>query len=186
VAFLIYDVASMPATRYNIWWNGYHVRNPGVSHALEPMVMVDSGNQAFAGEADYEIYYKDMIKAALRRGPKAALHATYEQVGQSILFSVEVKNLSGETLAYDTNNTAVHAFVYWIKPAGAVTTNLLTTISCPIQLLEPNQTATYTLQTPGLSLANWDDLHYLTLVDYVPADGQGAYDMLQAMEAVKK
>jgi len=148
--------------------------------------MVDSGDQAFAGEADYEIYYNDMIRDALRRGPKAAVHATYAQVGQSILFTVEVKNLSGETLAYDTNAAAVHAFVYWTKPAGVVTTNVLTTISKPIQLLEPDQKATYTLQTPELSVASWDDLHFLTLVDYLPTDGQGAYDMLQAAEAVKQ
>jgi len=107
-------------------------------------------------------------------------------VGQSIVFTVEVKNLSGETLAYDTNAAAVHAFVTRIKPAGVVTTNVLTTILKPIQLLEPNQAATYTLQTPDLNVSNWDDLRFLTLVDYVPADGQGAYDMLQAAEAVKK
>ena len=148
--------------------------------------MVDSGNQAFAGEADYETHYTDMIQAALRRDPKAVVHATYEPVGQSILFTVEVKNLCGETLANDTNAAAIHAFVYRTKPAGVVTTNLLTTISSPIQLLEPNQTESYTLQTPELNATNWDDLHFLTLVDYVPADGQGASDMLQAAEAVKK
>ncbi len=148
--------------------------------------MVDSGSQAFAGEAAYETRYNDMIQAALRRGPKAAVEATYAQVSQSIVFTVEVKNLSGETLAYDTNAAAVHAFVTRTKPAGVVASNVLTTISSPIQLLEPNQTATYTLQTPDLNVSNWDDLHFLTLVDYIPADGQGAYDMLQAAEAVKK
>jgi len=176
----------MPASRYNLFWKGYQVQHPGVRHALEPMVMVDSGNQAFGGEADYEIYYNDMIQAALRRGPKAAVHATYEQVGQSILFSVVVKNLSGETLAFDTNAAAIHAIVYWTKPAGVVTTNVLTTISKPIQLLEPDQKASYTLQTSDLSAANWDDLRFLTLVDYLPAGGEGAPDMLQAAEAVKK
>ncbi len=186
MAFLVYDAAAMPATRYNIFWDSYQVRNPGVGNALVPMVMVDSGSQAFAGEADFETYYKDRIRAALRPGPKATVHATYAQVGQSILFTIEVHNLSGETLVYATNRAAVHAFVYWTKPAGAVTTNVLTTISKPIQLLEPDQTATFTLQTPDLSVANWDEMRFLTLVDYLPADGQGTYDMLQAAEAVKQ
>jgi hypothetical protein len=43
-----------------------------------------------------------------------------------------------------------------------------------------------TLQTPDLSVANWDEMLFLTLVDYLPADGQGTYDMLQAAEAVKQ
>jgi hypothetical protein len=176
----------MPAKRSNIWWTGYHVQAPGADYAPQPMVMVDSGNQTFAGEADYEIRYDEMIRTALSREPKAMLRATYEQVGLSIVFGVEVQNLSGETLAAAANSAAVHAFVYWTKPAGVVSSNLLTAISTPIQLLEPNQTATFTLQTPDLSISSYENLRYLVLVDYVPAEGQGAYDMLQAAEAVKK
>jgi hypothetical protein len=183
---LIYDLAAAPANRSNIWWSSYRAKTPGDAFVPQPMVMVDSGNQVFAGTADYETFYKDMINASAMRDPQAVIHAAYEQKGQSIQFTIEVQNLSSQTLSSSTNSAAVHAFVYEAKPSGILASNILAAVSTPLQLLEPNQTATVTLQTSNLSGVNFTNLEYLVLVDYIPPGSKGAHDMLQAAKAIKK
>lgn len=176
----------MPVNRGIIWSNSYKAKSSEVTNVPVSMVMVDSGNQVFAGTAEYETFYRDMINTSAKRAPQAEIHATYEQSGQSIHFTVEVQNLTGQTLASATNVAFIHAFVYLTKPSGVISSNVFAVVSTPIQSLEPNQVGTFTLETPALNVTNWNNLHYLVLVDYVPTGLQGAHDMLQAAEAVKE
>ena len=49
--------------------------------------------------------------------------------------------------------------------------------------LASGASATFTLETPDLTVVDWNKLHYVALVDYRPVSGS-AYDMLQAAVAL--
>jgi hypothetical protein len=186
VVFLIYQLAAAPASRSNTWWDSYNLIRREGAFVSEPMVMVDSGKQAFAGSAEYETYYKNMICASARRNPQAVIHATYEQVGQYVLLEIEMKNLASQLLSFSTNAATIHVIVYVEKSPGILTSNVLATYSTPLQHLELNQSATITLTIPIPNGKDASSLKYLVLLDYVPPEAKGAHDMLQATKAVKK
>ena len=148
--------------------------------------MVDSGNQVFAGEVEYEAFYKKMIGASARRNPQAVIHATYEPVGQNVQLEIEIKNLTSQSLSYSTNAATLHTFVYVEKPPGILTSNVLATYSLQLQSLEPKQSAAIPLTIPIPKGSEGSNLNYLVLVDYVPPEAQGAHDMLQATKAIQK
>jgi hypothetical protein len=177
VVFLEYDLNSAPVSRFSRFWAGY-----GGGYASNPLVMVDSGNNAKAGPATYIAAYSTMVDGSMARAPGAEVQAFWSREGNKVNFSVKVKNLSGKTL--NTNNEAtVHVLVY--EQAHLLLTDRLVvnTVNTPINSLANNATGTYQLQTVDLVGVDWSKLHYIALVDYIPDSATGKYDMLQAAVA---
>lgn len=146
--------------------------------------MVDSGNQISNGYVDFYNVYKAMVDAALARPAQAEIQAHWWRTGDKVGFYVQVKNLSTVTLSSGANSATVHAIVY--EDARVKVTNRFAraAVKADISNLTPNATATFTLETSDLSDVNWDNLHYIVLVDYRPSGSIGAYDMLQAAVAL--
>jgi hypothetical protein len=125
-----------------------------------------------------------MVDTALARPAQTQIQAYWWRTENKVGFYVQVTNLSNVTLSLTTNSATVHAIVY--EDAHVQLTNrfVRAAISTGISNLAPNATATFTLETSDLSDVNWDNLHYIVLVDYRPSGSVGAYDMLQAAVAL--
>jgi len=146
--------------------------------------MVDSGNQINNGYVDFYSAYKAMVDAALARPAQAEIQAYWWRTGNKVGFYVQVKNLSTVILSSWTNSATVHAIVY--EDAHVKVTNRFARAAVGIDIsdLAPNATATFKLETSDLSDVNWDNLHFVVLVDYRPSGSAGAFDILQAAAAL--
>jgi hypothetical protein len=146
--------------------------------------MVDSGNQISSGYVGFYNVYKAMVDAALARPVQAEIQAHWWRTGNKVGFYVLVKNLSTVTLSSSANSATVHAIVY--EDAHVKATNRLAraAVESDISNLAPTATATFKLETYDLSVVNWDNLHFVVLVDYRPLGSVGAFDMLQAVAAL--
>ena len=144
VIFIEYNVDSTDQqflARKRRWWDAYQV---GGSVSL-PLVMVDSGNQFSNGVQTIDVY-RNMVDTSLARPPQAAIEALWWRVGDSVRFSVEVKNLSGVTLS-STNRATVWGIVY--EDTHVVNTDHYVRVvaSTAVSSLAPGATGTFTLQT---------------------------------------
>jgi hypothetical protein len=131
-----------------------------------------------------------MIDDALIRPPRAEIQGVWwrETIGidSIVAFYVQVKNLTSDTLLYSTNGAEIHAIAYedaHINQTdhfgrGADSTFILDSLA-------PNSTSIFrtSINEAYLSDANWDNLHFITMVDYRPGGSIGPYDMLQAAYA---
>jgi hypothetical protein len=146
--------------------------------------MVDSGNQISNGHVDFHNVYKAMVDTELARPAQAEIQAYWWRTGNKVGFYVQVKNLSSVTLSSGANSATVHAIVY--EDAHVHDTNRFgrAAVETEISSLAPNATAMFTLETSDLTDVNWDKLHFIVLVDYVPPSSAGAFDMLQAAVAL--
>jgi hypothetical protein len=163
--------------------------------------MVSSGNQTSNGWVDFYNVYKAMVETELARPPQAEIQAYWWREGNKVGFYVQVTNLGEVTLSQATNQATVHAIVYEDAKVGVTNRFVRAAVSTGVSYLPPNATATFTLETPDLlgidfgghfltyeRIAirdlhvgvNWDNLHFVALVDYRPSGSVGAYDMLQA------
>ena len=177
--FIEYAVNNAPASRISRWWAAFEG-----SLAYYPLVMVDSGNQINTGPLNYYNVYKAMVDTALARPAQAEIQANWWRSGNKIGFYVQVKNLSSVTLSNWTNSASVHAIVYEDAQVGVTDRFGRAAVEADISNLAPNATATYTLETNELSDVNWDKLHFIVLVDYIPPGSVGAFDLLQAAVAL--
>ena len=148
------------------------------------MVMVDSGNQISNGYVDFYNVYKAMVDGALAKPAQAEIQAHWWRTGSKVGFYVQVKNLSTVTLSSWANSATVHAIVY--EDAHVKVTNRFAraAVEAGISNLAPNATTTLKLETSDLSDVNWDNLHFVVLVDYRPSVSVGAFDVLQAIAAL--
>ncbi len=167
-------------SRYNKFWAAY-----GGGSATNPLVIADSGHQVMSGGyPNFYNPYKNMVDQELTRPPQAHVQATWHRTGNKVTFSIQVTNQSGVSLSYAENKAAVHAVVYEDAKVGvtsryarsAVFQNLSTALAS-------GASATFTLETPDLTVVDWNKLHFVALVDYRPASS-GAYDLLQAAVAL--
>ncbi len=179
VVFVEYDVDNAPYSRYGRWWAAF-----GGDSATLPLVMVDSGNQIRDGYVDFYNVYKAMVDAALARPPQAEIQAHWWRTGNKVGFYVQVKNLSTVTLSSWTNSATVHAIVYEDTHVKVTNRFIRAAVETDISSLAPNATATFKLETSDLNDVNWDNLHFVVLVDYHPSGPEGAFDMLQAAVAL--
>jgi hypothetical protein len=147
------------------------------------MVMVDSGNQISNGYESFYSVYQTMVDNSLARPAGADIQATWWRNGNQVELYVQVQNLSSATLS-GANSAAVHAIVYEDAHVQLTGRFARAAVKTDITSLAPDATATFQLETPELSDVNWDNLHYLVLVDYRPGGSTGAYDMLQAAVAL--
>jgi hypothetical protein len=150
-----------------------------------PMAMVDSGNKFSNGVVVYQDKFATMVDSALARPPQAEVQAFWVRLNNTVRFSVKVKNLTGSPIV-SNNHAAVNAIVYEEAVGGALTNRYVrAAVETSITSLASNATATFELDTPDLSGANWNKLHYIALVDYQPNPSSSEkYDMLQAAVAV--
>ena len=179
MVFLEYDVDAEFPTRFSIWWAAFNDYS-----ATLPLVMVDSGHQITNGYENFYTVYKGMVEASLLRPPGAALEASVWRENNQAKFYVYVQNLTGITLSTSLNSATLHGLVYEDIHAGVTDRYVRAAVSTSIDNLEPNASATFTFETPDLLGVNWDNLHYLVLVDYIPPGSGGAHDMLQAARAI--
>ncbi len=177
--FIEYNVDAPPASRYGRWW----AANGSGSVSL-PLSMVDSGFQFMSGyNAGIYDDYKNMVEAALARPPQAELQATWQRTGDHVELDIQVTNLSTETLSA-ANSAALFAIVYeesQVQLTGRFGRAVASTV---IANLAPQATASFVLETADLTGVDWGKLHFIVLVDYLPAGSTGAYDMLQAVVAL--
>jgi hypothetical protein len=179
--FIEYDVDNPPSRRYDRWWAAF-----GGGSATLPLVMVDSGNQTSNGYVDFYDVYQAMVDSALARPAQAEIQAYWSRTGDRVGFDVEVKNLSSATLSSATNSATVHGIVYEDARVGITNRFARAAVETGIPDLAPNATATFKLETSDLSGVDWDNLHFVVLVDYRPSGSVGAFDMLQATIAIPK
>ena len=178
VVFLEYDVDEGFYSRSSRWWAAF-----SGGQAILPLVMVDSGNHISNGYVDFYNVYKAMVDASLIRLPQAEIEAYAWRNGNKVAFYVQVKNLTDVTLSSSSNSATVHGIVYEDIHVGVTDRYVRSAISTNIPSLAPNNTATFILGTSDLDGVNWENLHYIVLVDYIPPESLGAYDMLEAVRA---
>ena len=143
--------------------------------------MVDSGQQISNGYVDFYNVYKSMVEAEVTRPAEAEIEAHAWREDNKVRFSIKVKNLGSDTLAYLTNSAMVHGIVYEDAPVG-VTNRIVreATFEKVYSDMTPGSSATFSLETNDLIGVDWDNLHFLALVDYRPGGDTGLFDILQA------
>jgi hypothetical protein len=144
--------------------------------------MVDSGHGAKAGPAPYISAYSAMVDASLTRAAKGEVQAFWVRQGNKVNFTVQVKNLSNQTLS-TSNNATVHVLIYQQQHLVLTDRFVVNTVNTPISNLANGATGVYQLQTIDLLGVDWTRLHFIALVDYRPGGASGPYDTLQAAVA---
>jgi hypothetical protein len=175
VVFLEYNINNYaPDSRFSRLMAGLG----GESGAL-PLVMVDSGNSAKSGPGPYVSGYSIMVDNSMVRAPKAEIQALWVRQGNKAKFTVQVKNLSGVTLS-SSNEATVHVIVYLQQHVYLTSRLVVFAAHTAITSLANGALGAYNLETDDLTSVDWDKLHYIALVDYIPNSTTGKYDMLQA------
>ena len=178
MVFIEYDVDNAPNGRLYRWWAAFN----GTLATL-PLVMLDSGNAISYGSVSYYNTYKAMVNTALGRQAQAEIQAYWQRAGDRARIYAQVKNLSGVTLSTG-NSAAIHVIVYEDAHIKLTDRYGWTAVESSIASLAQGATGTYLLETPDLTGVDWEQLHFIVLVDYLPMGSTGAYDMLQAAEAL--
>jgi hypothetical protein len=145
--------------------------------------MVDSGNQYSFGPVSFYIIYKEMVDNSMVRAPQASVQAYAWRTGDKASFYVQVQNLTDVALSL-SNDATVHGIVYEDTDVGVTSRYVRAAASIGITNLEPDASDTFVFETDELEGVDWEKLHYIVLVDYIPDVNLGVYDMLQATEAV--
>ena len=155
----------------------------GTSALYLPLVMVGDGYRTSSGSVDYEAVYRSMINAELARPPRASVSAFWRREANAMRAYVEVRNLSDTDLEID-QDSAIWLIAYENASTGVSSTWVRSTAHRFLPFdLAPGETSTIVLDTPSMSGANWGRMAGIVLVEDRPG-GAGAYDMLQATEAL--
>ncbi|MFO7683212.1 MAG: hypothetical protein R6X34_24520 [Chloroflexota bacterium] len=179
VLLLEQDVDHTVGNRYGRWWDAYD----GPSPAWLPFVMVGSGYRISNGSVDFYNVYKNMIEAEKARPPQADVTATYKREGGHYNVKVVVTNKSGQTLSY-TNLATVHVLVYEETKVILTGRFVRAATSTLISSLAHGETASFNLTTADISPLDWNKVHVVALVDYIPASIDH-FDTLQAAIATE-
>lgn len=149
-----------------------------------PEAMIDSAHEYQTGTSD-DAYadYLGIVGRSQARAAKAVLSATYERTNNTAIIKASVTNLSGETLSIQ-NKAAVQAIVYEDYRQSKTNHAGRGSAKTDISYLRPGRTETFIITVTLTGVVNYDNLHYLVLVDYKPATkSAGVYDQLQAAVA---
>lgn len=139
---------------------------------------VADGSVIFSGHSFYD-HYKGMVQAELSRPPQAAIEAYAQRVGDRIVVTTWITNLSASPLGPETS-ASVSALIY--EDTHVLLTDRFVRAApydTVYPALGPGGARAFRLETDTLSGVAWDRLHTVVLVDYRP-QGSAAYDMLQA------
>ncbi len=172
-----------PADDASWWRSGRFWAAHNQSSGVLPFMMVDSGHQISSGYLDFHTVYKSMIDQSLARPANAKIEAYWSREGDKVRFNVQVTNLTNTTLT-PGNGATVHGLVYENEKVALTGRYVRAVGAIYIDSLAPNATATYIVDIPELSGVDWDNLRYVVVVDYRPAEASRAYDTLQAAFAV--
>jgi len=174
---LEYDYDVFRSGRQDRFWAS------GASAAYLPLVMVGSGYRTSSGEENYESVYRSMINEELDRPARATVSAYWRRAANVMRAYVEVSNLGDTDLEID-QEAAIWLIAYENASTGVSTTWVKSTAHRYLPFdLAPGETATAVIDTPAVSVANWNRMAGLVLVEDRPG-GVGAYDMVQAAEAL--
>jgi len=175
VVFIEYDVDNPAGNRVSRWWAAW---GSGGSVYL-PLIMVDSGNQISNGSVAFAQRYRSMVDAALQRPASARLEVSRERVGSSFHFDISLTNLSDVTLS-SANSASLHVIVYEEAHVGDTDRWVRAATFRSISNLEPEATASFTVEIAPQGVVDWDKVHSVVIADYRPGGASGAYDTLQA------
>lgn len=147
--------------------------------------MIDSAHEFETG-ADSTTYgiYKAMIGRSLVRTPTAAITATYARTDNVVTIKATVTNLSTITLSVQ-NKAAVQAIIYEDYRASKTAQAGRGSAKTDISYLRPGHSETFMITVNLSNVVNYDELHYIVLVDYKTTGTKtnGVYDQLQAVIA---
>ena len=147
--------------------------------------MIDSAHEFETG-ADSSTYgiYKGMIDRSQVRTPSATINATYARTDNTVTIKATVTNLSTLTLSLQ-NKAAVQAIVYEDYRASKTAHAGRGSAKTDISYLRPGRTETFMITVSLTNVVNYDNLHYLVVVDYktTGTHTNGVYDQLQAVIA---
>jgi hypothetical protein len=174
---LEYDYDSFLHGRQDRFWAA------GASATYLPLVMVGSGYRTSSGSENYEAVYRSMINAERQRPPRASVSAFWRRQGNVMRAYVEVRNL-GETDLDIDQEAAIWLIAYENANIGVSSTWVRSTSQQGLPYdLAPGETSYVVVDTPSISGADWGRMAGVVLAEDRPG-GYGAYDMLQATEAV--
>lgn len=184
VLFLEYDVDNFELERKDYFWSAHS----GDGSILLPLIILDSGRQSSSGPIAHSNVYKQMVDSALARAAAGRLEAAWWRVGDRVVTTVQLTNLSDVTLGAE-NGAAVHAVIYEnarVKLTDRyVRADVRQEIGDGFLGLQPNATGTYTLISEELSGVDWEHLEVVVIADYRPGNESGAFDALQAGPATR-
>ena len=150
-----------------------------------PEAMIDSSREYYTG-ADSTIYnvYKPMVDRSQARTATAEITATYARTDNTVTFKAIVTNLSGITLSV-LNKAAVQAIVYEDIFVSKSSHTGRGSAKTDISYLRNGLTETFMITVNLANVVNYENLHYIVLVDYKTSGTQstGVYDQLQAVIA---
>jgi len=176
-ALLEYDYDAFPVGRQDRFWAS------GASATYLPLVMVGSGYRTTSGPGDYELVFRSMINDELARTPRAEVTAYWRRAGSSMRAYVEVRNSGTDDLTLD-EEASVWLIAYENATTGVSTTWARSTARKYLPFdLAPGESVSTVVDTPYISGAVWSRMAAVALVEDRPG-GTGAYDMLQATEAL--
>ncbi len=147
--------------------------------------MIDSAHEFQTGTGDdAHGEYKGIVDRSQNRAAKALLSATYSRTSSTVTIKATVTNLSSETLSIQ-NKAAVQAIVYEDYRQSKTNHAGRGSAKTDISYLRPGRSETFMITVNLTGVVNYDNLHYIVLVDYKPATKDtGVYDQLQAAIAV--
>jgi hypothetical protein len=148
-----------------------------------PLVMTGSGYRTTSGRVDFERVYRSMIDDELARPVRGAVTAYCRRTGSVMRAYVEVLNLGDTNLEVD-NDAAVWLVAYENSTVGHSMTWVRSTAYrfLPFDLASGEST-TMVIDSPPMSGVDWNRMACLVMLEDRP-NGLGAYDMLQATEAL--
>lgn len=154
----------------------------GTSASFLPLVMVGSGYRTSSGPVDYENDYSGMIQDELARSPRAEVTAYWRRSANIVRSYVMVRNTRSSPLLV-AEEAAVWVIVYEEAPIGVSNTWVRSTMRRRLFTdLAPGEIVAATIDVPSSSIADWDRMACVVLIEDRPG-GNGRYDMLQAAEA---
>lgn len=149
--------------------------------------MIDSSHEFETGAGDdvYDIY-RGMVNRSLGRTPAAEITATYARTSNTVTIKATVTNNSAVTLSVQ-NKAAVHAIVYEDYRQSKTNHAGRGSAKTDISYLRPGHSETFMITVNLSGVFNYDNLHYIVVVDYktTGTNTNGVYDQLQAAIAVE-
>lgn len=187
VVFLEYDVNSMHAmNRVDRFMSGWQIEKlPGEHEPETPYTMVDSGNEVSWGDRDFRAEYRKMIDAEIERPAHLLISAMRERPDPStLLVKTQVTNLTTTTLSSALNGATLHVRVYEghraLKTGREVHASVTEHFFDP---LDPGDSRYFEYTFDNLKGVNMSLLEAVVMVDYVPNQVTGRWDMLNAIIA---
>jgi hypothetical protein len=174
---LEYDYDGFPFGRQDRFWAS------GANATYLPLVMVGSGYRTTSGPVDFEPVFRSMINDELARPVRAAISAFWRRNGNTVRAYVDVQNLGDTELEID-REAGVWLIAYENSTIGHSTTWVRSTAFRYLPFdLAPGESVTDVVDSPPMSSVSWDRMAGLVAIEDRPG-GAGAYDMLQATQAL--